>query len=377
MESYVRCYATVDLKAIRHNIEQVRKKIKDGTKVMAVVKANAYGHGAVEVAKTLLDMVDYFGVATIGEAVELRRADVDTPILILGYTSPKQFEYVINYGVTQTIYTYEDGKYLDETAKRLGKKAKYHIAVDTGMTRIGFSADYRIDESIEEIKKLCTLENVELEGAFTHFSCADMYDKSYYYKQKERILTFFKKCEENGINIPIKHTSNSASIMEFDDMNLDMVRSGIITYGLYPSDEVDCTKLDLMPAMEFKTHVVKINEVPEGEGVSYGATYVTKKPTRIATISVGYADGYKRSISNKGRVIINGQYANVIGRVCMDQMMVDISHIDNVKVEDIVTLFGCDGDKSVPVEEIAALSDSFNYEYVCSISERVKRIYNK
>ena len=155
MESYVRCYATVDLKAIRHNIEQVRKKIKDGTKVMAVVKANAYGHGAVEVAKALLDMVDYFGVATIGEAVELRRADVDTPILILGYTSPKQFEYVINYGVTQTIYTYEDGKYLDETAKRLGKKAKYHIAVDTGMTRIGFSADYRIDESIEEIKKLC------------------------------------------------------------------------------------------------------------------------------------------------------------------------------------------------------------------------------
>lgn len=377
MESYVRCYATVDLKAIRHNIEQVRKKIKDGTKVMAVVKANAYGHGAVEVAKALLDMVDYFGVATIGEAVELRRADVDTPILILGYTSPKQFEYVINYGVTQTIYSYEDGKCLDETAKRLGKKAKYHIAVDTGMTRIGFSADYRIDESIEEIKKLCTLENVELEGAFTHFSCADMYDKSYYYKQKERILTFFKKCEENEINIPIKHTSNSASIMEFDDMNLDMVRSGIITYGLYPSDEVDCTKLDLMPAMEFKTHVVKINEVPEGEGVSYGATYVTKKPTRIATISVGYADGYKRSISNKGRVIINGQYANVIGRVCMDQMMVDISHIDNVKVEDVVTLFGCDGGKSIPVEEIAALSDSFNYEYVCSISERVKRIYNK
>ena len=160
-------------------------------------------------------------------------------------------------------------------------------------------------------------------------------------------------------------------------MNLDMVRSGIITYGLYPSDEVDCTKLDLMPAMEFKTHVVKINEVPEGEGVSYGATYVTKKPTRIATISVGYADGYKRSISNKGRVIINGQYANVIGRVCMDQMMVDISHIDNVKVEDVVTLFGCDGGKSIPVEEIAALSDSFNYEYVCSISERVKRIYNK
>lgn len=377
MESYVRCYATVDLKAIIHNIEQVKAKIKKGTKVMAVVKANAYGHGAVQVAKTLQNQVDYFGVATIGEAVELRKADIDTPILILGYTSPKQFEYVINYNVTQTIYTYEDGKYLDETAKRLGKKGKYHIAVDTGMTRIGFSADYRIDDSIKQIKKLCELENVELEGAFTHFSCADMFDKTYYYKQKERILEFFEKCEENGINIPIKHTSNSASIMEFDDMNLDMVRSGIITYGLYPSDEVDCTKLKLIPAMEFKTHVVKINEVPSGEGVSYGATYVTKKPTRIATISVGYADGYKRSISNKGRVIINGQYANVIGRVCMDQMMVDISHIDNVNVEDVVTLFGHDGDAFIPVEEVAALSDSFNYEYVCSVSERVKRIYEK
>lgn len=375
MESYVRCYATVDLKAIIHNIEQVKKKIKKGTKIMAVVKANAYGHGATEVAGVLKDRVDYFGVATIGEAVELRKAGIDIPILILGYTSPKQFEYVINYDVTQTIYTYADGKALDDTAKRLGKKGKYHIAVDTGMTRIGFSADYRIDESIKEVKELCRLDNVKLEGAFTHFSCADMYDKTYYYKQKERVLEFFRKCDENGIHIPIKHTSNSASIMEFDDMNLDMVRSGIITYGLYPSDEVDCTKLKLIPAMEFKAHIVKINEVPSGEGVSYGATYVTKKPARIATVSVGYADGYKRSISNKGRVIINGQYANVIGRVCMDQMMVDISHIDNVKVEDVVTLFGKDGAAAVSVEEVAGYSDSFNYEYICSISERVKRLY--
>lgn len=375
METYSRCYATVDLGAIEHNIDEVRKKVGKDTRIMAVVKANAYGHGAKEVADCLKTKVEYFGVATIEEAIELREAGIDTPILILGYTSPKQFEYVIKYDVTQTIYTYEDGCLLDKNAEDMGKTGKYHIAIDTGMTRIGFPADYRIEESIENVLRLSRLSHIELEGAFTHFSCADMHDKTYFYKQKERLLAFFKGCEEKKINIPVKHAANSAGIMEFDDMNFNMVRSGIITYGLYPSKEVDASKLDLIPAMEFKTHVIKVNEVPEGESISYGATYTTTKPTKVATLSVGYADGYKRSLSNKGRVIINGKYAPIIGRVCMDQMMVDVSEIEDVKVEDVATLFGRDGDLFIPVEEIADMSYSFNYEYVCSVSERVKRIY--
>ncbi|MDE6209392.1 MAG: alanine racemase [Lachnospiraceae bacterium] len=375
METYSRCYATVNLKAIEHNIDEVRKKVGADTMIMAVVKANAYGHGAKEVADCLRTKVEYFGVATIEEAIELREAGIDTPILILGYTSPKQFEYVIKYNVTQTIYTYEDGCLLDKVAEDMGGTGKYHIAIDTGMTRIGFSADYRIEESIENVLCLSRLKHIELEGAFTHFSCADMYDKTYSYKQKERLLAFLKGCEEKGIDIPVKHASNSAGIMEFDDMNFNMVRSGIITYGLYPSKEVDMSGLDLIPAMEFKTHVIKVNEVPKGESISYGATYTTTKPTKVATLSVGYADGYKRSLSNKGRVIINGKYAPVIGRVCMDQMMVDVSDIETVKVEDVATLFGRDGSLFIPVEEIADMSYSFNYEYICSISERVKRIY--
>lgn len=376
MESYLRCFAEVNLSAIGHNIDEVKKRVKPGTKIMAVVKANAYGHGAVMVAGYLEDKVDYFGVATIEEAIELRKSGITLPVLILGYTSPKQFEYVIKYKVTQTIYTYEDGIRLNEAAKQLNETGKFHIAIDTGMTRIGFPTDERIDESIEAVAKLSKLSNMALEGAFTHFSCADMYDKTYFMKQKKLLLDFFGKCEQAGIDIPVKHAANSASIMEFNDMCFNMVRSGIVTYGLYPSEEVDKTKLDLIPAMQFKTHVVNINEVKAGVGVSYGATFVTNRPMKIATLSVGYADGYKRSLSNRGRVIIRGQYAPVIGRVCMDQMMVDVTHIDGVRVEDTATLFGRDGEAFIPVEEVGDMAYSFNYEYICSISERVKRVYN-
>ena len=375
MESYSRCYTNINLTAIGHNIDEVRRKVGDNVKIMAVVKANAYGHGAVAVSKYLEEKVNYYGVATVEEAIELRQAGITLPILILGYTSPKQFSYVVKYDITQTIYAYEDGKVLNAVANHFGKCAKIHVAIDTGMTRIGFPVDDRIDESIKDIKDLTQLSNIQLEGAFTHFSCADMYDKTYFYMQKEALNRFFAKCDDAGIEIPIKHAANSASIMEFEDMCLNMVRSGIITYGLYPSEEVDKTVLNLKPAMEFKTHVVKVNDVREGTGVSYGATFITDKPMKIATLSVGYADGYKRSLSNVGRVLIRGQFASVVGRVCMDQLMVDVSHIPDVKVEDEVTLFGRDGENIIPVEEIAELSGSFNYEYICSVSERVKRIY--
>lgn len=376
MKSYLRCFANIDLEAIRHNIDEVKGKIAADTKVMAVVKANAYGHGAIQVANCLKDKVDYYGVATIEEAIELREGQITHPILILGYTSPTQFSYAINNDITLTIYNLSDGLKLDKAAKLLGKKAKFHIAIDTGMTRIGFPSDDRIISSIKDIYELSKMNNAVLEGAFTHFSCADMLDKTYFYKQKEMIINFFRLCEGSDIKIPIKHVANSASVMEYDDMCFNMVRSGIITYGLYPSEEVNKQALDLWPAMEFKTHVVNLSEVPAGVGISYGATYITNKPSKIATLSVGYADGYKRSLSGKAKVIIRGQYAPIVGRVCMDQLMVDVTDIPDVAIEDVATLFGKDGDAFIPVEEIADMSGSFNYEFVCSVSERVKRIYS-
>jgi alanine racemase len=314
-------------------------------------------------------------VATIEEAIEIREAGVRKPILILGYTSPNQYEQVINYDVTQTIYTYEDGVLLDETAARMGKTGKFHIAIDTGMTRIGFRTGVELEESVSQVEKLSKLKNATLEGVFTHFACADMKDKTHFNGQKRAFEEFLDKCKDKNIDIPIKHAANSATIMECKEMQLNMVRSGIVTYGLYPSEEVDKTVLKLEPAMEFKTHVVNINDIQPGTAISYGATFVADRPMKVATLSVGYADGYKRSLSNKGRVLIRGQYAPILGRVCMDQMMVDVTHIDGVQVEDVATLFGRDGDKIIPVEEIADMAYSFNYEYVCSIAERVKRIY--
>lgn len=377
METYDRCYVNIDLGAIKHNINEVKNKISKDTKVMAVIKANAYGHGAVAVGKSLENMVDYFGVATIGEAIELREASINLPILILGYTSPSEYELVVDYDVTQTIYKLEDGLKLNEIAANKNKTCKFHVALDSGMTRIGFPVDDRLEDSIVAIEKLSKLEYAKLEGAFTHFSCADMGINEYHKKQSDRIIKFFDECDKRNISIAIKHAANSASIMEYKELHYNMVRSGIITYGLYPSEDVDKTALNLKPAMEFKTHVVNIMDVPAGVGISYGATYVTEKPMKIATLAVGYADGYKRALSNKGRVLINGQFAPIVGRVCMDQMMVDVSNIDNVKVEDTATLFGRDADKVILVEEIADMAYSFNYEYVCSISERVKRIYKE
>lgn len=372
MESYLRAYAEVDLEAIGHNINEVRKNVGKNVKICAVIKANAYGHGAVKVGHYLENMVEYFAVATIEEAIELRESGITLPILILAYTSPSQYDDIVKYDITQTIYSYETAELLDSAAQRAGKTAKIHVALDTGMTRIGF---VMTDESIDEIEKISRLEHAELEGMFTHFSCADMYDKTYTKMQMERYDWVCAELEKRGVEIPIKHVCNSAGIMEFDSHRFQMVRSGIITYGLYPSDEVDKSALELKPAMTFKSHVINVKTVEAGHGVSYGATYVTQRPTKIATVSVGYADGYPRSLSNKGRVLIRGEFAPIIGRVCMDQIMVDVTDIDGVQIEDIVTLVGHDGDNEIPVEEPANMSGSFNYEFVCGLTNRVTRVY--
>ena len=372
LEKYLRAYAEVDLEAIGHNIAEVRRNVGSGVKICAVIKADAYGHGAVAVGRYLESAVEYFAVATVDEAVELREAGIRLPIIILSYVSPSRYDEVVRYDVTQTVYSYETAALLAEAAAAQGKTAKAHVALDTGMSRIGFLVN---EQNADEIQKISLLPHLELEGMFTHFSCADMYDKAYSKKQMEKYDSMCDMLDERNVVIPIKHICNSAGIMEFDSHRFQMVRSGIITYGLYPSEEVDKTALDLRPAMSFRSHVVNVHTVPAGVGVSYGATYVTGQPTRIATVSVGYADGYPRALSNKGRVLIHGQFAPVLGRVCMDQIMVDVSHIDNVRVEDVVTLFGRDGDAFIPVEEPADMSASFNYEFVCSLSRRVTRVY--
>lgn len=372
MEGYLRTYVKVDLNAIEHNINEVRKLIDNNVKVMAVIKADGYGHGAAVIGNFLKAKVDYFGVATIEEAIELRKNNIDIPILILGYTSYKQYEDLIKYDITQTVYNLEMVEKLEEYAARFNHIAKIHLALETGMNRIGFEPNER---SIENIKKIMKMDNIFVEGMFTHFSCADERDKSYAKIQMKKYDEFIGKLENNNINIPIKHMCNSAGIMEFDNHRFEMVRSGIITYGLYPSDEVNKSALKLKSALEWKAHVINISEVSEGCGVSYGKTYVTKGNTRIATISVGYADGYMRGLSSKGKVLIHGQYAPIIGRICMDQMMVDITHLENVQIEDEVTLVGTDRENKITAEELAEMAGSFNYEFVCGIGKRVTRTY--
>lgn len=374
MRTNQRCYADIDLRAIGHNIDQVKGKIPEGVKVMAVIKADAYGHGAVQVGKYLENQVDYFGVATIEEAVELRKSGLQLPILILGYTLKEQYKNVVSYGITQTIYSYQAACALNEEAQKQQKKAVVHIALDTGMTRIGFQTE---EESIGEIQKIKELPWLEVEGIFSHFSCADEKDKTYANMQMKKYDSFLDRLEEAGVEIPIKHLCNSAGIMEFDHHRYQMVRSGIITYGLYPSEEVDKTALDLQPALTWKSHVAHVKTVKAGLGVSYGATFITRENMKIATVLVGYADGYPRSLSNKGRMLIHGKSVPIIGRVCMDQVMIDVTDVENVQVEDEVTLVGRDGDEVIPVEELAAMSYSFNYEFVCDINKRVIRNYLK
>lgn len=373
MNRYLRCYAKISLEAIGHNIREVKKRLPEGVKLLGVVKANAYGHGAVPVASYLENQVDYFATATIEEAVELRENGISAPILILGYVSPSQYGDLVEYDITQTIDSYAQALALEKEAARQNRKAKAHLAVDTGMTRIGFQVT---EHDADEAAKIADLPHIELEGMFTHFSCADQEDKTYCSMQMEKYDKMTALLAERGVTIPLRHICNSAGIMEFDDHRFEMVRSGIITYGIYPSEEVKKERLDLIPALSWKSHVIHVKEVGPGIGVSYGATYVTEKPmTRIATVSAGYADGYPRALSNQGCVLIHGKKAPIIGRICMDQMMVDVTDIPDVQVEDVVTLVGTDGDETITIEEIANPAARFDYEMLCDISSRVTRVY--
>ena len=374
MGEYLRTWCDVDLDAIRRNMLNIREKAGDGIKVMAVIKADGYGHGAVPISHYIEDITDYFGVATIEEAVELRLSHIRQPILVLGYNTPSLYDLNLRYDVDQTIYSLETAKKMSETAVKAGKTARIHIALDTGMTRIGLSPD---ETGFAAVKEMAALPGLTLQGLFTHLSCADMANKAYTYEQMKRYDHFVSMLSEAGIHIPVKHICNSAGIMEFDHHRYDMVRAGIILYGLIPSDEVDVRTAVLSPALAWRSRVVNIMEPEMNRGVSYGATYVTDHPCRIATVSIGYADGYPRSLSNKGWVLIRGQKARILGRVCMDQMMVDITDIPDVRIEDVVTLIGQDMNERITVEEMADLAGRFNYEFVCDISKRVPRKYRQ
>lgn len=372
MKQYDRTYVEIDLEAIRHNMRQTRKNIKQDTKIMAIVKADAYGHGAKQVSKAIDDLVDAYGVALVEEAIELREAGIRKMILILGYTGEIEFEDVIRYDISQTVYTYEMAELLNAEAQKAGKKAKIHIKLDTGMGRIGFALT---EDNIEVIGKIAKMPFIEMEGVFTHFARADETSAEPAREAFLRYQEYVKRLEQAGISFAIKHASNSAGIINLPEANLSMVRSGISTYGLYPSEEVTKECLHLQPAMEWKTKVSFVKTVEKGMSISYGGTFTADKTMRVATVPIGYADGMKRSLSNCGRVLIHGCYANILGRVCMDQFMVDVTDIPDVSIGDIVTIFGKDGGKVIPVEEIAHKAGSFNYEFICSITGRVPRKY--
>ncbi len=376
MKKFSRVKAIVSLDAVAHNFREMRKNIAEDTKVIAVVKADAYGHGAVQIAR-LVEEYDYiwgFATATEEEAIELRRAGIEKPILVLGIVFEEYYPELIRYDIRPAVCEADSAEKLSKEALRQGKTVHIHLALDTGMTRIGF-AD--VPKSVETIKQIQMLPNLEIEGIFTHFARADEYDRSPALVQLERYLDFLKLLEDAGIKIPLLHCSNSAGIIRIPEANLSMVRAGITIYGIYPSGEVERDKIKLETAMEIKSHISYLKDVSPGTAISYGGTFVATKPMKVATIPVGYADGYPRQLSGKGWVLIHGQKAPILGRVCMDQFMVDVTDIPNTSSGDEVTLIGRDGNEVITAEELGELSGRFSYEFICCISKRVPRVYIK
>ena len=372
-QQYFRVCANISLDAIRDNIKKGRALLPQETKLMAVVKADAYGHGAVPVAKAIDDLVDTFGVAMPEEGVELRKNGITKPILILGYTPPQMAELAIRYDIMMGVFQSEIAEQYNEIAKKLNKKAKVHIKLDTGMSRIGYLC---CEESLIDIEKIAKLPFIEIDGMYTHFSKADEADKTFARNQFKKYMEVANELENRGIFIPCKHVCNSAGMIDIPEGDLNMVRFGVTMYGMYPTDDVTKEKLPVTPAMELKAHITHVKTLPKGVGIGYSGTYITEKETRIATISVGYGDGYPRGLSGSGRVLIHGKSAPIRGRICMDQCMVDVTEIPEAKQGDVVTLMGWDGEQFISAEEIGeTVGNSFHYEVVCDFSKRVPRVY--
>ena len=378
-------WAEIDLKAIAHNIRELRGITNPNSRLMAVVKANGYGHGSVEVAHCALSNgAEVLGVARIEEATLLRKEKIDAPILVFGFTPPCFYEDILRFDLTQTIYSYQTAEELSSFASSHSKKIKVHLKIDTGMGRLGILPDCLIDYQKNGIKAECALREVELiarlsglelEGIYTHFSTADSSDKSLSRRQFEVFVEFIRCLETKGLEFAIKHAANSAAIIDMPETHLDMVRAGISMYGLYPSEEVKKDKVSLSPAMSLKTTIIQVKDVSAGFKVSYGAMYEANKPTTIATVPVGYADGYSRLLSSRGYMLVRGQRAPIAGRVCMDLTMLDVGHIPGVKQGDEVVIFGEQKGSSITVDEIASMLGTINYEIISSLTGRVVRLY--
>ncbi|MFC1489312.1 alanine racemase [Thermodesulfobacteriota bacterium] len=378
-------WAEVDLKAIAHNVRELRRIVNPDARLMAVVKANAYGHGVVPVTQQALESgAEVLGVARLNEGIALRKAGFGEPVLIFGFTPPAVADKLIEFDMTQSVWSYQAAEAYSATAVTAKKPIKIHLKIDTGMGRLGLLPDcrrkptsdaYSAADAINEVKAIASLPGLELEGIYTHFATADALDKSYAKEQFEIYLDFLNKLRQTGLEIPVKHAANSGAIIDMPETHLDMVRAGISLYGLYPSDEVDKRRIALHPAMTLKARVVHLKNVPSGFKISYGCTYETKSPTTIASVPVGYADGYSRLLSSQGHMLVRGRRAPIVGRVCMDQTMLDVGHIPDVSIEDEVVVFGRQGDEAITVDEIASILNTINYEIVSALTDRVPRVY--
>lgn len=369
---YYRVYAEINLDAIVKNVDNLMALTKENTGALAVVKADGYGHGDVAVAKAVAQKVTGYAVATLDEAVNLRENGVKKPILVLGYVDPYEFDILVSHEITATVFDVETAQLLADAARVQKKQAHCHIKVDTGMRRIGLEPD---ENGIAIVKQITALKELSADGIFTHFAASDETDKTSAEHQFKLFTDFTGRLEKEGIHFTYRHCANSAAVIDMPQVDLDMVRLGIAMYGMYPSDEVKKEKVELFPALDLKSHITMVKEIPAGEKVSYGGTFTTTRTTKLATVSVGYGDGYPRALSSKGYVLVRGQKAPIVGRVCMDQMMVDVTDIENVTRADIVTLIGKDGDAEITVEKIAALAGTFNYEFVCDLGKRIPRSY--
>ena len=367
-------WAEINLDHLAHNMSEVKRSLKKETLTCAVIKADGYGHGAVEIAETLHESgADRFAVATLTEAVELRQSGITLPIMVLGYTPDTQWQTILQYDIIQTIYTYEQGKFFNEKALESGKKMTVHIKVDTGMSRLGFQTN---EQDQKKIKDILEMEGLNTEGIFTHFAIADDENKDFTYAQFEKFQSLVKKLEDAGYQIPIKHVSNSAAIIDLPEMNLNMVRAGLILYGLYPSKAVDHQNIKLKKVMELKTEISLVKDLEKGRGVSYGLIYKTTETRRIATLPVGYADGFTRLLTEKAQVTLHGRAFPVVGRICMDQTMVDITG-EEASIGDTITIISSHDDDPNTVDDFAELLGTINYEVICMISRRVPRVYLK
>lgn len=372
-----RTWAEIDLDIIRDNIKILRKITHKSAKMMGIIKADAYGHGYLEVAKTLIENgIDYFGVAAMQEAKQLRRNDIKIPILILSYVDFHDIPSIVDLDIIPSVFDVEFAKAISDYAKSQNKTARIHLKIDTGMSRLGFVYNedtHTNEETVRQIGDIVSLPNLFVEGIYSHFAVSDIEDRSFTTLQFKRFIELNQRLAEKGICIPIRHICNSAGIIEYPEMHLDMVRAGIAMYGLYPSD---CVKnIGLKPAMTLKSSVTQIKEIHKGDTVSYGRIYEAQQDIKIAVVPIGYADGYLRNLSGKIQMIVDGQKCNQIGKICMDQCMLDVTNVKNIAVGDEIIIIGGKDGNNITVEEIADLTGTINYEIICDIGKRVPRVY--